>query len=156
MGGPIPQQLVDACYLEITSWIGTSLGAEHFYGKLRCSSKEIDIMKKLSAEDARLLNEKDQYTAYTKGTLSSRFETRDEIIYRARKIWKKEFPGARVLILGRSACCDPQEVLVGPSKEFVRKANKLYNEYRKVGWNTDLQETQRICDEWDELFRSIE
>jgi len=144
-------------YLQITSWAGVSIGAEHSYGEL-CgyNGKEdqtIELKKALTREDARLLNKKDSTYGrlWKEGELTKRFNTEEEIIKIAKKEWKKHFPQAKVLIEGRSGILEPQLIIVAPA-DYKRKCNILFQKVEaNNGWEGDEKVMQAIEDEWKEL-----
>src|SRR5512136_161848 len=96
-------------YLEIDSWIGTSIGATHFYGELKSNGKHIELKRCLTLHQARELQKKDW--PVEAGDLFHGFDTKDEIISLAITTYKEHFPEADILIQGRSACAEPQMVL---------------------------------------------
>ncbi len=125
-------------YLDITSFSGVSIGAEHYYGKLVCSGDEyktIELEKKLTSRQAKELNKKDGYgSVFRADSLTGRFDTEQEIISLAIVEYKKHFPEAKILLLGDSASAEAKKVLDAPSKELQEKCNALFNEQKKIGW----------------------
>jgi len=98
-----------AC-LKITSWVGTSIGATHYYGKLsgyyiNQSTEDIELEYTISRKEADILNEKDTsiYPGmghWRAGDKTGRFDTTEEIITRAVQSYKEHFPEAEGLLLG--------------------------------------------------------
>jgi len=120
-------------YLEITSWIGMSIGATHYYGELKCGDKKVDLLHPLTRKEAANLNKESLFDyMYKAGENYPGYVNRDKLIKQAIKTFIDHFPTADILISGRSYCADPQEILVGPEdlKEFV---NSLVKEADSFG-----------------------
>lgn len=110
--------------LEITSFRGVSIGAQHFYGRLRRyeakKSIDVELRKKLSAKEARVLTKLDRSAmdwfkgSYKPGDLSDRFDSIIELRAFGLRHYQTLVPGAKVLIVGQYAVADPQECLDGP------------------------------------------
>ena len=97
--------------LEITNWAGLSLGAEHYYGKLR---------------------KKDDWKWYKKGSLTSRFDDPDEIREIALEKWKVTFTNSNALLEGHSSSAEPMKVLWIKNKEYLDELNLIYNNFEKI------------------------
>lgn len=102
-------------FLEITSWIGTSMGAQHYYGKLVSRSngeyESVSLKRSLTTKEARNLSKAHDWT-YEKGHLSDCMVTKDIVRNVAISEWKKHFPKAEVLREGNPAYVDdPHSVL---------------------------------------------
>lgn len=104
-------------YLEISSWIGISIGAIHFYGKMKCSDgdefKSIEMLHPLTISQARELNKNEKYRLYDAGDMYYGYDSKNEIRKQAIETYKDLFPGATVLIEGHIAYADPQPILDG-------------------------------------------
>jgi len=144
--------------LEIQSWTGISVGAEHFYGKMHYGSygedeKKVDIEKPMTSSEAKYINEKDEHilfgSRYKKGDPTGRFNSPDEIRKIALKEWKKHFPKAQILTEGSHAVCDPQKVLDAP-KTIKPVLDRLYEKAKAIGgYEGNEREMMKISDEWD-------
>ncbi len=102
-------------FLEITSWVGTSIGAQHYYGKLISRSngeyEHVSLKKALTTKEARDLSKAHDWT-YKKGHLSDCMETNDIVRKVAINEWRKHFPKAEVLREGNPAYVDdPHPIL---------------------------------------------
>jgi len=147
-------------FLTISSFIGTSVGAQHFYGRLTPleGDQEFDVKYRLSKEDAEHINkfsfatkEFRESIGYEEGELCSRFRSRKKVIAEAKKQFKKDFPKATVLVLGRSYVVEPQEILVGP-RRFKTKINRLAKRAKEINYWDSEEEMQELCDKWQELW----
>lgn len=109
--------------LEISSWRGTSIGAVHYYGTLVCHHpeyREVELRRSLTAEDAKILTKLHnngllygvEVYRYKKGDLVNSFDTQEEIIAMAKKVYKHLFPGKNVLLLGKSVYLDDKVIVL--------------------------------------------
>lgn len=141
-------------FLTISSFVGISAGAKHYYGRLEHlqGGNSPDVTYKMTKAEADLFNGRKRL-GYRKGEESTRFSTRRKVINAAKKQFKIHFPKATVLILGRPAVCAPFEVLVGP-KEFKEKMTKLAKRYDKLNWGrvVDREEIEEILHSWQLLW----
>ena len=131
-------------YLEITSWIGISIDAMHFYGSLKGhindDFRSIELLHALTIEEAKVVS-KASSIRFSPGDMYNGFLNKQDIINLALKIYKDRFPQAEVLVLGRIAIADPQEILDGPPA-FKDAVNKLYNTAESIGWYDGGHEDQ--------------
>jgi hypothetical protein len=122
-------------HLYISSWIGTSLGATHFYGELQgeidSEYKKVELMDTLTSAQAVRLR-KSGYNYLDAGDLYSGFDTRDDVIKMGVEQFRQHFPAADILVLGRSAVADPQKILVGPA-DLIAFVNPLADEAKRIG-----------------------
>lgn len=121
-------------YLEITTWAGISFGAEHYYGKLISCGKEwktVEVSRKMTAKEARVLSKKDDFE-WKAGSELSRFDTKDDVRETAKKIYRKEFPSAIVLLEGNPAYVKPKRVLDG-SVELILLSAELLRKFEAIG-----------------------
>lgn len=140
--------------LNITSWKGTSIAAEHYYGKLYRGKKSVEITKPLSRRQAKYLSAKDgSIRTYKVGDQTERFDSVKEVIKTAKLIWSKHFPDAIVLLRGTPASADPMEALVGPAT-IKNAMNKLYYRAKRIGFWDTTTKMANIAREWDSLFTS--
>lgn len=148
-------------FLIVSSFVGMSPGAVHYYGRLEHlqDGEDFDVIHKLTQIEADRLNKKwfskdmSLFAGYQKGEDSSRFVSSEAVIVAAKEQFKIYFPKAAVLILGTATVCAPFEVLVGP-KEFKEKMTKLAKRYDKLNWDrvADREEIDEILDSWQELW----
>jgi hypothetical protein len=145
-------------FLTVTSFKGTSIGATHWYGRLRtCSGEEqCDVLHTLSKVEAKILSKKrgmSEDTGYSSGEKVEGFDTREAVIRTAKRQYKKHFPLATVLIIGRCSVADPQRVLLGP-KNFKRAINKIVDEFEELGgWeNEDEEAVKVVWNKWQKIW----
>ncbi|KKM21873.1 hypothetical protein LCGC14_1266330 [marine sediment metagenome] len=135
-------------YLEISSFIGTSFDATHYYGKLVNSDGEsVELYKTLSIQEARQRTTSDY--EYQEGWRTSAFDTRDEIIQCALKVYKNHIPDARCLILGYRYIGEPQFIIDMQDKNKNKELNLLFKQAEEIDfWENDEALMQKIEDEW--------
>lgn len=139
--------------LEITSFVGMSIGAVHYYGKLSDGVVRTDLMRVLTAAGARKLNILHRAgNTYHAGDEVTNWDSEEELIAYARRTWKDHYPDGGLLVLGDSA--GPHPILVGPA-EIVAEGAKLLKKAERIGyWSTRSNWTKMdaICKEWDALL----
>jgi hypothetical protein len=149
-------------FLEITSFIGISLGASHYYGKIVGDVDDkyakVDLKRTLTTAGAAELTERhgDDYT-YRAGQSVEGFDTKEEIIALAKATYKDHFPGAKVLVLGRYVYGGPHPVLDGPDG-LAEAVAELIVLAEKIGWwenphNDAAMKT--ISRQYDALIKAI-
>ena len=149
-----------AVYLEVTSWRGISVGAEHWYGHLDHFGDELErreLRRRMGAQEAAALTAKDGLGAlpYREGDTTERFPSEAAVVARARRVWRRWFPGARILVQGDGAIAEPQRVLSGDRDARVR-INRLVRRADEIGrWDAEC-EMERICAEWDAIMLELE
>jgi hypothetical protein len=109
--------------LEITSFGGISIGAEHYYGALYGYTgdefKKVELNHPMTIEQARNLTKKDfesrglvaDFLVYHSGTMTNRFDCRDDVRYEAVAQYKKHYPDATKLIEGSFGSYERKKVL---------------------------------------------
>lgn len=152
--------MIKFCYLNITTF-----GIKHYYGSLsyegyKPSKSSFDITKKMTKKEADEFNRYDKWKSYEAGNITTRINSRKEIISIAKKIWKKKFPKAKALVLGRSGIAQPQEIIDGDKKLMIEN-NRLFNELEKIykkDYNLlekeSLVKHLEICNRWYKLVRA--
>ena len=122
--------------LEISSWAGMSLGAEHYYGALigyiNDEYTKKDIEKPMSEEEAEKLRVKDDWKYYKKGSPTTRFDTKQEIREIALVTWQTIFPNAKALLEGHSSSAEPMKVLWVKHPEYTDELNKIWEKNEKT------------------------
>jgi len=134
-----------------------SLGAVHWMGELQARGcNYIELAGELTAEQAEALNEKDGIKNFHKaGNRTTRFLSRSSVQHEAERVWLQHFPNAVLLIEGRAACADPQQILIGPPS-MKEKLNDLVERAQKIGyWDRDERAMQKIADEWDAIIKQL-
>ena len=146
-------------YLVISSWTGISIEAEHFYGKLIFRDKyetiqEIELKRKLSLKEAKLLDKKDDCHTWQILRETERFNSTNDIQKLAIKTYKKLFPSAEILIEGRSSVAEPQPILAGNLK-LKKEINKLNKRANEIGRWDNKKEMQKIWTKWNNLMGKL-
>lgn len=150
-------------YLEIASWQGISMGAQHYYGEL--VSREEDghrtvkltrILTSRQAAKANRYRSSDSFLNVKAGQESEGFDEKEEIIELALKVWLNHFPDAQILIQGRITVAEPQEILACPAyPQIIEPANKLYEEFESFEgyhYKRNWQKAEEIDDKWTKLI----
>lgn len=150
-------------WLRITTWVGISIDAEHYYGKLvennrgPGKSTETDIKHPLTRKEAEHINEKNEHSGFYKvkaGALSNHFETAQACRKRGIALFKKMYPGDAILIEGHgslSAC----PLLSWPSwfDAHAKRANDLATEWERIGgYEGNEKRAGEIDNEWQKLL----
>lgn len=145
-----PNKIRNVIHLEISSFLG-SLGAEHYYAKLRWKDRtskeyktnEIEIRRKLGVKEAKYLNEKDSAYGsgiWRAGCMTERFNTPEHAIEFALKEFKK-IPGENILIKSRHGVCSAAPIIAFPEwyAEKIQFLNGMAEEWRSMPrslWNS--------------------
>ena len=144
--------------LEITSFVGLSIGAEHYYAKLIGSEyNKHPLVRPLSLEEAQQLDIKDQsgglhQRAHERAvrlgdTLTTeRFNTKEEIYTAAIKYCDEH--GIDILIEGSFVYVQSQKVIKFPCDDTKGKLNAQFKKLEKLNTNNPAND-----DEWDEIDR---
>jgi hypothetical protein len=124
-------------HLNITSWVGISIGAVHVYGKLRYKDWDyIEIKRVLTQAEANKINKKeDMINAtyhYRKGDECGRFDTEKEIIDLTIKLLEKKYPQVDLLLSSDGASVSVNKAFWGKDKKLVNRINELYEEADKL------------------------
>lgn len=155
--------------LEISSYIGLSIGAVHYYGRLWFDEgdggrlRKYDLIHRLTEAEATVLNKRENESKarlYQAGMEVPGFDTERQVKDAALEIYKDRYPGATVLLCGRPAEVGPRLALDGPVELQERSAALVA---RKEALSTDLNSGKLrrskfedlyddLCDEWDELI----
>ena len=150
-------------FLEITSWLGLSLGAQHYYGELvtrRSIWKQprIKLTHILTPRQAAKLNRDLAPGGYSfwAGEESEGFDSEEEIRELALKTWRTYFPQGEMLIEGKASIGDPQRILDWPASPLaMEEANKVFadfDELRGYEFNSKRSEAERLNKMWDSLL----
>jgi hypothetical protein len=119
-------------YLVITSWQGISLGAEHYYAKLKGDAygeyTTYDLHKVMTEEDAEILRKKDDWRHYKAGSLTDRFNTKEEARESAILALPTAFPHAVALLEGNPAYVEPHYCLWVKNLAYIEKLNKVWKD----------------------------
>ena len=153
-------------HLIITSYIGQSLGAIHWYGVLKegydsgdqAKRKKVTLQKVLTEKDCIELNgvEGNYGYKYRPGYLYEGFNSKEEVIEKALEVWKTEFQDGQLLIRGNPAFAEPQEILIGP-EEVKDKINTWWKRCEELGWREEdtSGEVEKISNEFWEYWNKL-
>lgn len=152
-------------YLEITSWIGMSPEAVHYYGSLKNDDERVDLTRTLTRRDVSELRKtiRRQYpgafelyaSGIEVGSKYTGFDTHAELIDLAKSTYRNHFPDSSILLVGRSSVCDPQKMVDGPA-DLMTAANKIYEEFESFEgyqYRRNYLRAKALNDRWDELFK---
>lgn len=151
-------------YLDITSWAGLSLGAQHYYAELQSGGDEpsVKLTRILTPHQAAKANRyrsSDGFLRVRAGDESDGFDEKDEIYKLALKVWQKCFPQGEILLEGRSSVGDPLKVLACPSHpETINIANGIWDEFEAIeGWQykKNWSKAKAISDRWNTLICTV-
>lgn len=155
------------CMLDITSFVGTSIGAEHYYARLKMHGveKDVELKHTLTQKEATYLNKKDKgygaFGRYKTGEKVHRFDTEAEIRRVAIAEYKQHFPQAIGLMEGSFGSCQPKPILDGLDS-IAPRVNQLAKDleecYPTTGWKRDIIDMPRfkaICHEWEDLMTTV-
>ena len=130
--------------LEISSFEGISPGAVHYYGRLSFNGERTDLERRLNKRNIGKFR-KDFYHI---GDVTTRFNSENHVIRAAKRIWKKLFPNALVLLVGSGSILDPQKCIAG-DPVLRKKINAYYRRAEAVGgYEGNEEEMTKISDEY--------
>ena len=146
--------------LSVSSYVGTSVGAEHYYGKLSNydydDTTEIQLMRKIIEEKERQHLSKKLQHPLKIGYAVEGFTTEQHVIDVAIQEYKKHFPDAKVLLLGERRRMRPHKILRGP-RQLKTQCNRIYREYEGIYKKIDVLSyskphlTQKLDNRIDQL-----
>lgn len=142
--------------VEITSWIGMSMGAEHYYGELWMHGKKIELKHRLTKAEALKRNTKDPSFAWRAGIMVSGFATEKKVRTIAVELCRKD-SGVKLLLEGMYAVADVQKAVYG-DPVIVAKINELYARADVIGFwdhNEHEDEMYDIDAEFDQVLKGI-
>lgn len=142
------------CYVRMTSWVGMSIGAVHFYAKLKFKDlKEVEVEHTLTKKEAKVLTKKDNAAIgygsyeYEAGDTTGRFDSKEEVFACALEVFEEAGWKAKVLVVGNSSCLNPQECIWCIDKSKIEPLNELYEKLEKMYMQTD--------DPWDKFGNGV-
>ena len=159
-------------FLEVTSWIGISIAADHFYGSVKSeytrnkSGESIQKVNKslsrlLSRKEAVKLNQKDSdslgalmCSPYRPGQQTDRFNARADVVTAAIKYCKENHPNC-FLLLGSVGIRSARPVLYWPSgfDTHATRLNELAKEWEEIGgYGGNETQAHKIDNEWCEIL----
>lgn len=144
----------------ISTWEGYSAGATHYYGKICYKGEYIEIKKILTLKEANELNKKDENLCYRKGEKSERFDSKESIVKKAKKIildkWKKD---VKLIII--KDYWNPNEVVWCYDNQLRIKLNRLWQKAEAMyamsddPWKLDKEKADKIWDDWEKIIKGI-
>lgn len=142
-------------HLEVSSWVGQDPKAVHYYGTLKSDDQSIELKRKVKKSDLKNLNnESDIILTYRLGSLTNKFNTKEEVIKLAKKTYKEHFKEATVLCLGNDHHREPKKIL-DAAKGIKGKANTLFRAAEKLGFydnpkNDEVMDT--LTHKWETVI----
>lgn len=152
-------------HLDITSWVGTSIGAIHCYCKLIVEEKDkdiarIELLRPITTSEAKQLNAEFKAQGYlakhvTPGDLTEGFNTREEAIAAGLNLFKEKYNG--ILFDGGYASYSPWKRLIHWPSEFepiVKEMNKIADEFQAIDGYEGTQETlaESLDNRWQKRY----
>jgi hypothetical protein len=140
-------------YLEVSSWRGLSIGAQHYYGSLVGHApeyKRVELYRTLTQADAdRLTDRRNDGYKYREGGRTNGFDTPGDVAQFAVKHWREHFPGGKILLKGSAASYEPHTPLTGGTT-FKRYTRGIIKRCESLGWydKGNDKEVDLLCDEW--------
>lgn len=135
-------------HLEVSTFRGISIGATHFYGRLRGPEINYEISKVLTRAEAKELSDKDDFT-WRAGQTTNRFDTRDDVIAAGIVAWRSVAGERDLLIKGLSSRAEPLRPLAGPP-EWVVDVARMYKELKEAGFYEGNPKVYgKVLREWD-------
>lgn len=144
-------------HLNISSWVGISIGANHCYGKLNYQDEDrIEIKRILTQADVDKLNEYDRndvFGKYKVGDECERFDTEQEIIDLAIKIIENDYPQVDLLLARDGASVSVNEAYWGKDQKVVDRINELYKEADELKYYSGIDDDrmEELDDEFEKL-----
>lgn len=143
-------------FVEITSWKGISIGADHYYVKVvwyddndKYHREEIDDI--LTGKHAEILNKRERNKAvgyrytYKKGDRIRGFWTRKDAEKKAIKWIEKNIPEHEIILTGSSSAhASVQRCLKHPNKKSLEKINALYKKAESIGFYDDPKNDKKM------------
>ena len=149
-------------WLSISSWVGISADAEHYYGKIRFSvpknTESIELKKSLSQKETIHLNKKDgcyEFHRYKPGDEINRFETEEDLIANGINLFKEKYPDG-ILFKGDGCSLSAQLLFYWPKSldKLAKKVNKLATEWEEIdGYEGNYSRAEEIDDLWYKLVK---
>lgn len=127
--------------LKISSWIGTSFDAEHFYGKIHYYKNEeyeqIELLRKLtSSKEIKYLNKKEGWISfdYKIGDEYRGFISSEQVRKTAIEYVKNNLVSIEVLLEGDFGIGSVQKCIYAKDEKIKEKINKLYEKANKLNF----------------------
>jgi hypothetical protein len=157
--------------LDITSFKGISLGAIHYYGKLKYKNESlklevIRLENTISAEEAEVWNAherrtypgKKKYWNWEAGDTYDGFSRKSDMWDEAIKICKELFPeGSYYIVQGGYSYIEPQLIVYGFDEEVTEKLNIIASKHMNLNWDNkeEREEILRLEKEWSDIIEPL-
>jgi len=140
-------ELKNCAYIEISSWIGYSHDAVHVYAKLVVDSDRIEIETPLNQKEVNYLNRKENYEAYKKGDLSTRFRSEKDVVSTVLKSYLTK--NIDFIMLGSPIIAEPQKIVYVRNNKFdIEVANDIWKEFDPLDWDENEKEKELLWERW--------
>lgn len=152
-------------HLNVTTFRGISIGAEHWYGDLHIENAddsndhhEIELSRKLSDKEVLALNKKAGARIYESGDKSTGFNTEAEVWEIGIQKFKSDYKG--ILLTGDSACWSAwANVLVYPDSfaPIVHEMNEIAKEFQSLNGyeGSEQSKVEKLDDRWMRRYKII-
>lgn len=148
-------------FLQITSWVGISIGATHVYGSLRIQDESFEVECPLTPKEAKYLNKTSgiSYAMYRVGEMDTRISTITKAHKAGIKLFLEKRKDEVVLLTGSSyASSHYEEVLWMEDKETMETLNSVREEIEELYklWDDPCDERgyKEATVEWDRIFET--
>ena len=159
-------------YLNILSWVGTSIMAEHYYGKIeythptemetRCGHSspkrmKIEIKRKLTKKEAERLTDKDKSYIWDEGETNGQFWTEEAL----KKVALEMIPSLEhqpdLVLVGDHCIASCQEALYAKNPDLVNWINNIWKkgEDQQLGYRPFTDAKDKEQDRLDKLFNKL-
>lgn len=152
-------------HLELSSYAGIAPLAYHYYARLRFNNFDQTLEKPLTVKEAAEWNKEDRRRGevirmWKPGDYSNKFSTKEQAIEFAKEVfYEKLVPlGAKILIKGSYASCDPRPVIAWSedSKQVAERLNVIAEKAEEIDfWAKDKAQMQKLCDRWDKVLAGL-
>lgn len=141
-------------WLDIDSWVGYSLGAKHYYGKVQYVNRDgkkvcKELLKILTEKDCKQFEGTDSSYIWRPGDEYPGFDTKEELILFAIEYLKEYCPEKKLILQGSGSSASVSQVLYGP---YMKEINELYEMNEKYCYSSHYDAEM---DELDQLYYKI-
>lgn len=151
-------------FAELRTFVGSAaIGAEHYYVTVSCEESkyqagEIEakarIRRKIGADEATALNEKDGYDTYKAGTSTDRFPSAEAALKAAIRFYRKTFPEALALVEGSTLGEFPHwpARVIHAEKRVLAELNRIHQEYIAAEDAEDEETQKQLSLRWRHVW----
>ena len=146
---------MNIAYLDITSWVGYSFEASHYYGKLKDRTRGkfldnwIELERQLTAADIKAFNKEDRSFRYEVGDLTTRFNSEQSVIDKALSM--VEELEIDVLYEGDPTYAEPQKIIFSNTGFDINKANEIFEKFDVLDWDKNEEEKEVTQKQWTKI-----